>query len=347
MFSRLALALLFTFELSAATFLHGAPGEPLQLPTYGISVLPPRGMTPVIETAPEEVAVWSRIDKGSNRIVEVIRIEILHSEGHELAQIAAESAKQAGGEVAKRGFRVDGMPALSCEFKNPSIPDGNDLATTAMFLTARAQLVYRATVQSALIGGNPRASDIQEVIEHWKWQPVLSPATRLELRQESTRVFGAFAVRLPAILREYPTDDPTTEKSFGVEDYRREGTDFLMTCTRISREKGMPFAAFSAQKAKEFQKEYSTEAVVFNLRKGQPARAVSDTVHLTRGGAVATTVYGRWILVDTPGDNAVLITCKIMSSSDLKAYEEAIEAIAATIEPCGHHSPPPASKPAK
>src|SRR5258708_6879171 len=134
MFSRLTL---ITLVLSTATIARAVPSSSLELPTFGISILPPHRMVQMTETAPEEIAVWSRVDKGTDRVVEVVRIEILHSEGHDLAQVAAESAKQAGGEVAKSGFKIDGMPALGCEFKNPQPADGSTLATTAMVLIDR------------------------------------------------------------------------------------------------------------------------------------------------------------------------------------------------------------------
>lgn len=347
MFSRLTVHCLIALQLSAATLARAAPGDPLQLPTYGISVLPPHGMVQMIETAPEEMAVWSRIDKVSGRVIEVVRIEVLHSEGHTLAQVAAESAKQAGGEVARKAFRIDGMPAMGCEFKTPHPTDGSDLATTAMILIDRKELIYRASVQSALIGGNQRASDLQILMEGWKFQPIVAPGSRLELRHDTTPVFDEFALRLPVILRPYPTDDPTVEVSFGVEDYRRQVTDFLMTSTRIPKEKGEPFAAFWARKAQEFQKQHGGEEVVFRQRGGQPARAASDTIRLIRGGAVATTVYGRWILVDTPGETAVLMTCKITSPYDLKSYEEAIDTMVDTIALAIRPASRPATKPAR
>ncbi len=244
MFPRLEVFLFSSFLLFIGDFARGAPSSSLDLPTYGISVLPPRGMVQIIETSPDEIAVWSRVEKGTGRIVEVVRIEILHSEGHNLAQIASESAKQAGGEVAKRGFKLAGMPALSCEFKNPRPAQAGELATTAMFLAARKELIYRASIQSALIGGNLRSSDMQPLIESWKWEEIVSPGSRLELRREPTLVFDQLGICLPAILRPYPADDSTMEMSFGVEDYRRESTDFLITFSRIPKEENEPFAAF-------------------------------------------------------------------------------------------------------
>lgn len=347
MVSRLPVFLFISPLLFMGNFARGVPSSSLDLPTYGISVLPPRGMVQMIETAPEEIAVWSRIDKASGRVIEAVRIEVLDSEGHDLAQVAAESAKQAGGEVGRRGFNVDGKPALSCEFKKPQPPEGSDLATTAMFLADRKQLVYRVSIQSALIGGNLRASDMQPLIESWKWEPIASPASRLELRREPTQVFEQFSICLPAILRPYPTDDATVEISYGVEDYRRQVTDFLMTFSRIPKEKAEPFATFMQRTAKDFQKQHAGEAIVFNPLPGRPARALSDTIRLTRGGAVATTVYGRWILIDTPGENNVLATCKITSPYDLKAYESAIDSMATTIAPAARPSRAPTTTPVK
>lgn len=335
------LAALFVLVPTLALAEEPAKEKPakVELPTFGVSLAPPKGWIQFPEDSPGQVARFAKINEAGNPLA-VVQLEIEIAGPRTLEGYVEEVNKRLAGTTEKA--ELAGIPGTAIVRKRVARP-----GPSRIVIVPKGKFFY---VASAI---DTEKDDVSKEFEAFRasiaLQDFTPPAKHLEFRAEPVNMYGSlFRINVPKAIR--PLGMSAGEFRLGLYSYVREKQDFIISFAVLDANPAKKPEDLLQELPKELAKRrlQAKPATLKEVGKN-PSRWLGEavTVETEPGGKkLAFTVRDGVVFLDK---KVVLVTFSIFApdANDAKALAEVCEKIMGSIEEGPKGPPAGEAKPAK